>query len=43
MVYEHDGYWQCADTVRDVDALRALWTAGAAPWVPGAVAMRPAA
>ena len=43
MVYEHDGYWQCADTVRDVDALRALWTADAAPWVPGPVAMRPAA
>ncbi len=43
MVYEHDGYWQCADTVRDVDALRALWTAGAAPWVPGPVAIRPAA
>ena len=43
MVYEHDGYWQCADTVRDVDALRALWTAGSAPWVPGPVSMRPAA
>ncbi|MDX6378732.1 MAG: glucose-phosphate cytidylyltransferase [Gaiellaceae bacterium] len=43
MVYEHDGYWQCADTVRDVDALRALWTAGAAPWAPGPVAIRPAA
>ena len=43
MVYEHDGYWQCADTVRDVDALRALWAAGSAPWVPRPVSMRPAA
>jgi glucose-1-phosphate cytidylyltransferase len=43
MVYEHDGYWQCADTVRDVDALRALWAAGAAPWTPGPAAIRPAA
>src|SRR4051812_8583715 len=43
MVYEHDGYWQCADTVRDVDALRALWTAGSAPWVPGPAAIRRAA
>lgn len=43
MVYEHDGWWQCADTVRDVDALRALWTAGDAPWVPGAPLLRRAA
>jgi glucose-1-phosphate cytidylyltransferase len=32
MVYEHDGFWQCADTIRDVELLRALWDAGAAPW-----------
>jgi glucose-1-phosphate cytidylyltransferase len=32
MVYEHDGFWQCADTVRDVELLRGLWDAGAAPW-----------
>ena len=31
-VYDHEGYWQCADTVRDVDHLRALWDAGDAPW-----------
>ena len=31
-VYEHDGYWQCADTVRDVEHLRELWDQGAAPW-----------
>lgn len=32
MVYQHDGFWQCADTVRDVELLRALWDSGTAPW-----------
>jgi glucose-1-phosphate cytidylyltransferase len=32
MVYEHGGFWQCADTVRDVELLRALWDGGRAPW-----------
>ncbi len=31
-VYEHPGYWQCADTIRDVDLLRRLWDEGEAPW-----------
>jgi glucose-1-phosphate cytidylyltransferase len=31
-VFEHRGFWQCADTVRDVELLRALWSDGAAPW-----------
>jgi glucose-1-phosphate cytidylyltransferase len=31
-VYRHDGFWQCADTVRDVDVLRALWEQNDAPW-----------
>ncbi len=31
-VYPHDGFWQCADTVRDVELLRRLWDAGDAPW-----------
>jgi glucose-1-phosphate cytidylyltransferase len=31
-VYRHDGYWQCADTVRDVEHLRELWDRGEAPW-----------
>jgi glucose-1-phosphate cytidylyltransferase len=31
-VYEHRGFWQCADTVRDVELLRSLWDAGEAPW-----------
>jgi glucose-1-phosphate cytidylyltransferase len=31
-VYHHDGYWQCADTLRDVELLRGLWDGGDAPW-----------
>ena len=31
-VYEHRGFWQCADTVRDVELLRAMWKDGTAPW-----------
>jgi glucose-1-phosphate cytidylyltransferase len=31
-VYRHDGFWQCADTVRDVELLRKLWDGGDAPW-----------
>ena len=31
-VYPHDGFWQCADTIRDVELLRSLWDRGDAPW-----------
>ncbi len=31
-VYPHEGFWQCADTVRDVELLRNLWDRGDAPW-----------
>jgi glucose-1-phosphate cytidylyltransferase len=31
-LYQHDGFWQCADTVRDVELLRGLWEGGRAPW-----------
>src|SRR5690349_8264338 len=24
-VYRHDGFWQCADTVREVELLRSMW------------------
>ncbi len=33
MAYEHSGYWQCMDTVRDRDALQAIWNSGQAPWI----------
>ena len=31
-VFRHDGFWQCADTMRDVEHLRGLWDRGDAPW-----------
>jgi glucose-1-phosphate cytidylyltransferase len=30
--FAHDGFWQPMDTLRDVRYLRALWSAGKAPW-----------
>ena len=30
--YQHEHYWQCMDTVRDLFALRELWDSGSAPW-----------
>jgi glucose-1-phosphate cytidylyltransferase len=32
MAYEHDGFWQCMDTVRDRQVLDSLWASGDAPW-----------
>ena len=32
MVWKHDGFWQCMDTLRDVRTLTALWECGKAPW-----------
>jgi glucose-1-phosphate cytidylyltransferase len=31
-MFAHDGFWQAADTLRDVEQLRALWASGEAPW-----------
>jgi glucose-1-phosphate cytidylyltransferase len=33
MAFEHKGYWQCMDTIRDRDALQELWNSGDAPWI----------
>ncbi len=33
MAYQHSGYWQCMDTIRDRDALQELWDTGSAPWI----------
>lgn len=30
--YLHDGYWQCMDSLRDVNLLNRLWNEGNAPW-----------
>jgi glucose-1-phosphate cytidylyltransferase len=32
MAYEHQGFWQPMDTLRDKTQLEALWTKGHAPW-----------
>ncbi len=31
-VHRHAGYWQCMDTVRDMEILQAAWDSGKAPW-----------
>jgi glucose-1-phosphate cytidylyltransferase len=30
--YQHQAFWQCMDTVRDVHLLERLWSEGNAPW-----------
>jgi glucose-1-phosphate cytidylyltransferase len=32
MAYEHKGFWQPMDTLRDKNLLEDLWTSGKAPW-----------
>ena len=32
MAYEHDGFWQPMDTLRDKQLLDDLWASGKAPW-----------
>jgi len=31
--FQHCGFWQCMDTLRDVDVLREMYERGRAPWV----------
>lgn len=33
MTYRHDGYWQCMDTMRDVQQLNEEWKSGHAGWL----------
>ena len=30
--YQHEGFWQCMDTLRDKRQLEQLWREGQAPW-----------
>jgi glucose-1-phosphate cytidylyltransferase len=30
--YRHEDFWQCMDTLRDVNLLEKLWQEGNAPW-----------
>jgi glucose-1-phosphate cytidylyltransferase len=32
MVYRHDGFWACMDTLRDTEYLNKLWESGQAGW-----------
>jgi glucose-1-phosphate cytidylyltransferase len=32
MVYQHSGFWQCMDTLRDMNLLNEYWEKGEAPW-----------
>ncbi len=32
MAYQHSGFWQCMDTIRDRELLEQLWGRGDAPW-----------
>ncbi len=32
MAYKHEGFWQCMDTVREMQQLEAMWAKGQAPW-----------
>lgn len=32
MAFEHRGFWQAMDTLREKNALEELWSSGAAPW-----------
>jgi len=34
MAFHHSGYWQSMDTLRDKNALEALWAGGNPPWLP---------
>ena len=31
-VYEHSAFWQCMDTLKDKEALDAMWNAENCPW-----------
>jgi glucose-1-phosphate cytidylyltransferase len=31
-VYQHEGFWQCMDTYREMQLLNELWRTGRAPW-----------
>lgn len=33
MAYQHEGYWQCMDTIRDKESLQTLWETDNAYWL----------
>lgn len=32
VAYQHEGFWQCMDTLRDMRLLQSMWEGGEAPW-----------
>jgi glucose-1-phosphate cytidylyltransferase len=32
MAFQHDGFWQCMDTTRDLESLQTAWKEANAPW-----------
>jgi len=32
MAYTHQDFWQCMDTIRDLNTLEKIWSSGTAPW-----------
>ena len=38
MAFQHEGYWQPMDTLREKQQLEALWESGRAPWRPANLA-----
>jgi glucose-1-phosphate cytidylyltransferase len=32
MAYQHGGFWQCMDTIRERHLLESVWASGSAPW-----------
>lgn len=32
MVHQHEGFWQCVDTYRELEALNGMWKKGDPPW-----------
>jgi glucose-1-phosphate cytidylyltransferase len=33
--FQHEGFWQCMDTKRDLDLLRKQWKKGSRKWLKG--------
>jgi glucose-1-phosphate cytidylyltransferase len=33
MAFQHEGFWQCMDSKRDLELLQQLWLSGKAPWI----------
>lgn len=31
-IFQHEGFWHCMDTYRDMESLNKLWASGNAPW-----------